>query len=146
MEINLENLKRQFAEIQTATPSNITLIYEALDYLQISYKKTSCKRCRQDLLNIVKEELGLIGSAADESDFNKRNCGWECNLSRPLFWNGYQIWVDTPDNIIEEFNKVFPNKYFKRVECPEETEKAETEPEILGEFEGHTLVSHPDII
>lgn len=142
-EIEINILKEQFADIQTATNSNISLIYKALEDLQIPYKKTSCKRCRQDLLNIVKEELGLIGSAADESPFNGNKC-WECTLSRPLVWEGHLIWNDTPAEIIERFNEKFPDRFFKRVECSEQT--AETEPEILGEFEGHTLVSHPDII
>jgi hypothetical protein len=146
MEINIENLKQQFSEIQTATPSNISLIYEALEYLQIPYKKTSCKRCRQDLLNIVKEELGLIESAAEESDFNAHNCGWRYIVNRPVFWGGYRIDQDTPEDVVEKFVQKHPKGYFERIPCPEETEKAETETETLGEFEGHTLVPHPDII
>lgn len=45
-------------------------VYELLDELGVSYKKTNCHKCRRDLYNILREEVGLIESAAEESDFN----------------------------------------------------------------------------
>lgn len=120
-EIEIKNLKEQFADIKTATRSNISLIYKALDDLQIPYKKTSCSRCRQDLLNIVREELGLIESAAEESSFNdKQICGYVYKVDRPLFWKGYRIDGNTPVDVIQKFVKKYP-KTFDIVECPEES-------------------------
>lgn len=46
------------------------IIYNTLTELNIPFKKTSCSKCINDLLNIAKEELGLIGNAAEISDFN----------------------------------------------------------------------------
>lgn len=51
------------------------LIYEVLDALNIPYKKTNCGKCLTDLYNIAREELGLIGSAAEVSDFNASESG-----------------------------------------------------------------------
>ena len=138
-EIEIKNLKEQFADIKTATRSNISLIYKALDDLQIPYKKTSCSRCRQDLLNIVREELGLIESAAEESSFNdKQKCGWVYKVDRPIFWNGHKMDNNTPKEIIEQFVKRFP-KCYEAVDCPHEDEPTE-------EYEGHKVVPHPNII
>ena len=46
------------------------IIYDTLTELNIPFKKTSCSKCINDLLNICKEELGIIGNAAEISDFN----------------------------------------------------------------------------
>lgn len=50
-----------------------TTVYELLDELGITYKKTTCHKCRIDLYNILREEVGLIDSAADNSEFNEEH-------------------------------------------------------------------------
>lgn len=126
--------------------SQRNIIYEVLDQLGISYKKTNCSRCLNDLLLIAKEELGLINSAADESSFNaEHNCGWRYIVDRPVFWGGYRIDQDTSEDVIEKFIEKHPKGYYERIPCPEEPTETQ-EPEVIGEFEGHTLVPHPDVI
>lgn len=45
------------------------LLYEIMDELGIKYKRTRCFKCHIDYLNIVKEELGLIDDASENSAF-----------------------------------------------------------------------------
>lgn len=59
----------------TSPTKDRNLIYEVLDALNIPYKKTNCGKCLTDLYNIAREELGLIGSAAEVSDFNAAEYG-----------------------------------------------------------------------
>lgn len=135
-----ESLIEKFADIKQATPANISQIYEALDFLGISYKRTTCKRCRADLLSILKEELGLIESAAEESSFNSD--GEKCytyTCDRPQTWNGYVIDNNTPVEIIRKFIERFPVGYYAVEDCPHEDEPTE-------EYEGHKVVPHPNII
>lgn len=103
--------------IKAITDSNkqIKEIYALLDELGIKYKKTSCKKCRRDLLNILREEAGMIESAADESDFNSNSDSdyeYIYTPSRPCIWNGQIINQDTPVEVIREFVKKFPNGYY----------------------------------
>jgi len=58
-----------YKTIKNPTKDKAT-IYKLLDALNIPYKKTSCSKCLNDLYNILGEELGLIGNAAEVSDFN----------------------------------------------------------------------------
>ena len=98
-------------------------IYEVLTALNIPFKKTSCSRCINDLLNICKEELGLIGNAAEVSDFNgaeqtetgEKTRKWVYIADRPQTWNGHVINNDTPEEVIAEFVKKHPNGYYKLV-------------------------------
>lgn len=46
-------------------------LYKLMDELKIPYKRTNCKRCLTDYYNIVREEIGLIGNAAEVSEFNE---------------------------------------------------------------------------
>lgn len=143
-EIEIKNLKEQFADIKTATRSNIPLIYKALDDLQIPYKKTGCQRCRQDLLNIVREELGLIESAAEESSFNSDgDVCYRYLLNTAQTWNGHLINNETDIEIVREFVKRFPRGYFDIVDC-EQSSDEDSEP--TEEYEGHKVVPHPDIV
>lgn len=140
MELTKELLIERFAGITDATPANISQIYEALDFLGIPFKKTTCKRCRQDLLNIVREELGLIDDAAELSSFNSD--GEKCytyTCDRPQTWNGYVIDNNTPVEIIRKFIERFPVGYYAVEDCPHEDEPTE-------EYEGHKVVPHPDIV
>lgn len=90
-------------------------IYEVLDELGIKYKRTNCKKCLRDLKLIALEELGMIESAADESDFNSNSDSdyeYIYTPNRPCIWNGYIINQDTPVDVIREFVKKFPNGYY----------------------------------
>jgi len=87
------------------------IIYSVLDELNIRYKRTNCKKCLQDLLNIAKEELGLIGNAAEESTFNEEfDYVYICD--RAQTWNGHIINQNTPVEVIREFVKSHPNGYY----------------------------------
>lgn len=100
------------------------IIYDVLDELNIPYKRTNCGKCINDLLNICKEELGMIGNAAEVSDFNgeeqaetagkKRK--WVYVADRPQTWNGHLMNNGTPEQVIAEFVRKHPNGYYKLVE------------------------------
>lgn len=60
----VKGIRNSYKEKQT--------IYELLEELGISYKKTNCKKCIDDYLNIIKEELGMIEDASEESRFNSK--------------------------------------------------------------------------
>ena len=89
------------AEQITNINKQVGEIYALLDELGINYKKTNCSRCRRDLLNIVKEELGLIESAAEVSDFN--DCKYQYIHHRTVLWQGHKMNQHTPTEIIEQF-------------------------------------------
>lgn len=92
-------------------------IYEVLDTLGISYKRTQCRKCLADLKNIAEEELGIIGDAAEVSSFDTpEGAEYVYLLDRPQSWNGHIISQDTPAEVIREFVKAFPKGYFKKVE------------------------------
>lgn len=78
------------------------ILYEVMDLLGISYKKTRCVRCLRDYYNIVREELGLIEDAAEVSDFNGN---YTYILNRPVMWNGYRMDNSTDPAVISEFVK-----------------------------------------
>lgn len=139
-ELTKELLTERFAGITDATPANISRIYEALDFLGIPFKKTTCRRCRADLLLILKEELGLIESAAGESPFNSdgKVC-YTYTCDRPQTWNGYVIDNSTPVEIIRKFIGRFPVGYYAVGDCPHEDGPT-------GECEGHKVVPHPDMV
>lgn len=90
-------------------------LYKVADELGITYKKNNCPRCAKDLWNIIREELGLIEDAAEQSDFNSTG-EWVYLLKKPQSWHGYIIDQDTDPDIIAQFVKDHPNGYFKRVE------------------------------
>lgn len=104
---------RQRIEGITNANKQISEIYALLDELGIAYKRTKCSRCRKDLLNILREEAGIIESAANESDFNS-NSEYIYTATRPQIWNGYIINQDTPVEVIREFVKQFPKGYYKK--------------------------------
>lgn len=100
----------------------ITDIYKVLDELGIKYEKTKCPRCRRDLFNICKEELGLIENAAEESDFNCEY-EWKYIRSNGTIWKGVLFDQNTSPEMIEKFVKKFPKGYYKKVEKPQQEEK-----------------------
>lgn len=87
------------------------IIYEVLSELGISYQKVNCLKCLKDLLNIAKEELGLIGNAADESAFNE-GFDYVYICDRAQTWNGHAMDQDTPVEVIREFMKSHPYGYY----------------------------------
>lgn len=100
-------------------------LYRAMDALGLHYTKTSCKKCLQDYLNMIGEELGLIGDAAEVSDFN--GGGWRYIPDRIMTWNGHIIGQDTPREVIERFVKAFPKGYYEFV--PDNNNEQETDNE-----------------
>lgn len=102
---------------------NVTKLYKALDDLGLPYTKTTCKKCRRDYLNMIKEELGVIKDASEESDFNGTSDTtrrkWVYLLDRTQTWNGHVIGPDTPENVIEQFVSKFPAGYYRQDEITE---------------------------
>lgn len=94
-------------------------LYMALDTLGLTYRKTNCKRCLNDYHNMIGEELGLVGDAAEVSAFN--GGGWRYLPDRIMSWNGHLIGPDTPNDVIEKFVKAFPKGYYEFV--PDNTEE-----------------------
>lgn len=90
-------------------------LYAIADELGVKAKRNSCPKCAKDLWNILREELGLIDNAAEESDFNGEY-EYEYLPKRAQSWNGYLIDQDTPVEVIREFVKVFPTGYYRKVE------------------------------
>lgn len=91
-------------------------IYDILKELNIPFKKTTCGKCLKDYLNIIKEELGIIDSAAECSSFNS---GWKYIHPFPIVWEykgkKYVMNNNTPIEIIEAFVKNNKN-YYKKLE------------------------------
>lgn len=100
-------------------------LYPIADELGIKYKKTTCTKCTRDLYNIIREELGLIEDAAEESDFNYDPYNGQYEYiylpKRSVGWMGYIIGQDTPVEIIEKFNAKFPG-YYRKVKKAENEE------------------------
>lgn len=90
-------------------------LYAVLDELGITYRRTNCKKCLRDLLNIAKEELRLIEDASAASDFNGES-EYVYLLDRAQSWNGHIIDQNTPAEVVREFVKAFPKGYYRRVE------------------------------
>jgi hypothetical protein len=115
----------------TDVNKDIGIIYGLMDKLGIKYKRTKCKRCRNDYKNLIAEELGLIGSAADMSDFNANTneIDWSYEYvyiyKRPIWWHSHKIGPDTPREVIEEFVQQIPQGYYKKV-------KVENAPEDIN--------------
>ena len=90
-------------------------LYAIADELEIKYKRNSCPKCAKDLWNIIREELGLIDNAAEESDFNGESDEgyvWVWNGGRAVSWNGHIMNADTPQEIISEYIKVGGDRYY----------------------------------
>ena len=93
-------------------------IYAILTVLGISYKPTNCGKCNRDYLLIAKEELGLIESAAELSEWNE-GCKYEYVHHRTVMWNGHKMNQYTNPMIIREFVESglnANNKYYKQID------------------------------
>lgn len=123
-EYKYENIYREFMEqldkeklLEAA--NNITNplkqkeeIYMLMDALGITYKRTNCGRCLRDYLNIVREELGAIENAAENSEFNENEWEYVYIHPRTVLWHGHKINQRTPRKIIDEFVKEHPIGYY----------------------------------
>lgn len=89
-------------------------LYSLLEELGISFKKTRCKKCLWDYYNIIREELGIIPDASEESDFNQFY-GMEFIYlkSRPVAWNGHIMDNNTDPAIIRAFLKTGASGYYR---------------------------------
>lgn len=106
-----------------------TALYQIADELGIKYKKNNCPKCAKDLWNILREELGLIESAADESDFNSTTENVEYRFihsSGGVYWKGRRYTQDTPTPYIKHFLKYFPKGYYEVIEKEDTPHTEET--------------------
>lgn len=89
-------------------------LYQIADELGIKYKKNGCGKCATDLWNILREELGLIESAAEVSDFNYEEVDyvWKYIFHTPVVCGGIVYDQNTDPKFIEEFVKSNPNKFY----------------------------------
>lgn len=91
-----------------------------MEELNIRFKKTNCGKCRQDYLNVVKEELGMIEDASEVSDFNDiYKTEYRYLHNRSFSWvapDGKRIIIgkNTPVEYIEQFVINHPG-YYKRI-------------------------------
>lgn len=113
--MNKEELIKKVESIKDLK-KDYKILYEVMDELGISFRKTTCLKCRRDYLNIIKEELGMIESAAEQSDFNGGK--WVYLRDRSFSWtmiDGKKVIINanTPQNIIEEFVKTHKGFYKK---------------------------------
>lgn len=111
--MNKEELIKKVESIKDLK-KDYKILYEIMNELGISFRKTTCSKCRQDYLNVVKEELGMIESAAEQSDFNGGK--WVYLRERSFSWtmlDGKKVIINanTPQNIIEEFVKTHKGFY-----------------------------------
>lgn len=118
--MDIEQLKEKILSVKDVS-KDMKVVYEVLDELGIKYQKTTCKRCRNDLRNIALEELGLLGSAAEASDFNIQDIEidwsytYEYIFPHPIWWHGHKICQETPREVIEEFVHYIPQGYYRKV-------------------------------
>ena len=107
----------------TDVDKDVNVIYAILDGLGVKYKRTRCRRCRNDLKNIAAEELGLIHSAADLSQFDTvtgETYTWAYVRDKAVWCDGRRYNQYTDPALVEEFVKKFPTGYYeKRVEKPQ---------------------------
>lgn len=93
--------------------------------LGLNLKPTSCGKCLRDYMNIIKETLGLIESAADESDFNNVNSEYRYIRDTGTVWKGVRYNQDTPVELVREFVKLFPVGFYEKIEKEEDTPQQE---------------------
>ena len=103
---SIQNLKKDYK-----------ILYEVMEELGIKFRKTTCMKCREDYLNIVKEELELIEDASEESSFDKTE--YRYLHDRSFSWvapDGKRIIIgkNTPVEYIEQFVVNHPG-YYKRI-------------------------------
>lgn len=99
-------------------------LFAIAEELGIKFQKTQCSKCCNDLYNIIREELGIIGDASEMSDFNVQSGDYKYIYigGQSVGWMGNVMNQDTPIEVIEDFVKRTGSKYYKRVkvETPED--------------------------
>ena len=110
-------------------------LYSIADELGIKYKRNNCPKCAKDLWNIIREELGTIESAAEESDFNENEPEyvWKYIYPTPVSCNGIIYNQDTDPKFIESFAKANPNKFYVKEYIHKEEELPQQEETINNE-------------
>lgn len=119
-----EEMKEKVLAIKNVRKDK-AVIYQIAKELGLKFKPTNCNKCLGDYVAILKEELGIISSAAEESSFDASNYEYEYLGTKSQAWNGHIINQDTDPEIIREFIKRFPTYYRvieKKVEVNEQTE------------------------
>ena len=102
-------------------------LFSILDEIGIQYKDTNCRKCIKDYYNIAAEEIGLIESAEEESDFNSEEPSEkkEKIVRYEYIKERSVLWYRTPDQpirmdsrtkpeIIKEFIKTHKGYYKKK--------------------------------
>lgn len=105
-----EELKEMINSVKNVSKDR-NIIYNVLTELGIQFQRTNCHRCLTDLLNIAKEELGMIGSAADVSDFNESDYVYK--MRRMTSWKGHLIGSGTQQEILRDFCSEHPEYCLK---------------------------------
>lgn len=117
------------------------VIYQIGKELGLKLKPTNCGKCLRDYVNMLKEELGLIENASEQSDFNEvTESGYLFKPHKAVAWNGHIMNQDTPVEIIEQFVKVTGDRYYKKVEKP----KPQPEP-VVETIESQPVVEEETI-
>lgn len=116
-----EELKQELISIvETLDPiTEKKVLYDVMDKLGISFKKTNCHKCLRDYYYIVKEELGMIESAAEMSDFNGSDCTSDEGeyiyiKTKPVYWNGHKMDDKTDVETIKAFLSTGAKGYYKK--------------------------------
>lgn len=101
-------------------------IYAIGDELNLNLKRTNCTKCLADYVAIIKQELGIIEDASEESGFDP-NAEYRYILDRAQVWNGHIIDQYTPVEVIRQFVKRFPKGYYEIIEKPQTEEDTNNE-------------------
>ena len=111
------------------------IIYQLGRELGLELKPTNCGRCLADYVAIIKEELGLIDNAAEESDFNEKEPEyvWKYIYKFPVNCGGIVYNQDTDPKFIESFAKANPNKFYVKEYIHKEEELPQQEETINNE-------------
>lgn len=102
------------------------MLYQIADELGVKYQQSNCAKCARDLYNILREELGMIESAADESAFNdvpETGYEWRYVRKAPVYCNGVTYSQSTDPKLIEQFVKKFPKGYYEKVAVEQHIEE-----------------------
>lgn len=90
------------------------LIFQLAKELGLTFKPTTCNKCLRDYIAILKEELGTIENASEESGFDEKEPEyvWKYIYKFPVNCNGIVYNQDTDPKYIESFAKANPNKFY----------------------------------
>lgn len=106
-------IKEKFLQINDPYKEKQQL-YEIMDLLGISYRKTNCKSCIMDYFAICQESLGIIEDASLVSDWDLREYDLIFTYPRPVRWNGKIIKKTSPREVHEAFYSEHPEFYIKQ--------------------------------